>query len=629
MKSPITTLVAVVLCVLPAASFAATCPDRAPQAINAPPAGSIDCQNTIAKVATNYLKAKMKAYGKCMAEQTPGLCPTAKEIEKTDKAVAKAIEKIAAECADDAAQGGLVSSYGDLTDHAVIPSCMLSQHNATADILLGIFNGTPAEFSTNSARAKCVASLNKAGVKYVTDALKIVNKCIAKQIKDQVAGDLVPICVGQYVGGVFQPPTDEKASEKLAGLATKIEETLATKCVNPESYVSTVFACPGATSLADLQQCVLCEGWDGVLDLVEQQNNEDATYVPHGAGAIQAAVSAAGVGDKLLIAPGDYAEEVSITTDDLQLVGCGGASNARPRVVRPAGPGPFANGMFAANVDGLLFQSLEYFGWDDNGVFVSGANGVTFRDVIADGDVDPSPIVTSPNSEYGIFPVQSDNVLIEGCTVRNVDDAGIYVGQSTNILVRYNTTNLNVAGIEIENSGSATVHNNYSFNNTGGLMIFKLPGLPVQLSNDHVVFNNVLIGNNTVNFGIPGSTVSLIPDGTGLFILSNDDGDFHHNLIQNNNTFGIVLLDQEAVNALAGPAFVPPSPDQKAEGNFIHDNELSGNGGAIDSTPPNNSPFGANMLMALIDSTDHDNCFQANSSPLFEIPGFGSSDCTP
>jgi hypothetical protein len=35
------------------------------------------------------------------------------------------------------------------------------------------------------------------------------------------------------------------------------------------------------------------------------------------------------------------------------------------------------------------------------------------------------------------------------------------------------------------------------------------------------------------------------------------------------------------------------------------------------------------MLMALIDSTDHDNCFQANSSPLFEIPGFGSSDCTP
>src|SRR5262249_21394672 len=154
-----------------------------------------------------------------------------------------------------------------------------------------------------------------------------------------------------------------------------------------------------------------------------------ATYVANGAGAIQTAVNAAVAGDKLLIGSGTYQEQVSITTDNLQLVGCGGGTNNRPLVARPSGAGPFGNGISAGGIDGLAFQSLDIFGFDDNGIFIANADGITFRDVHADGNI---------NSTYGIFPVTSNNVTVEDSSSVKVRDAGIYIGQSTNILSRYN-----------------------------------------------------------------------------------------------------------------------------------------------------------------------------------------------
>jgi hypothetical protein len=49
---------------------------------------------------------------------------------------------------------------------------------------------------------------------------------------------------------------------------------------------------------------------------------------------------------------------------------------------------------------------------------------VSFRDVIGDGgDVDPSQ-----RSVYAIYPVESTDVVVEGCVARGIRDAGIYVG---------------------------------------------------------------------------------------------------------------------------------------------------------------------------------------------------------
>jgi parallel beta-helix repeat protein len=272
-------------------------------------------------------------------------------------------------------------------------------------------------------------------------------------------------------------------------------------------------------------------------------------------------------------------------------------------------------------VDNVLIQSLELFDWDENGAFFNGSQGITFRDVFGDGNL---------NSEYAVFPVHGNNVLVEATEVVNVADAGIYVGQSTNITVRYNRTTNNVAGIEIENSAFANVHDNYTANNTGGLLVFKLPGPPIQLSNDHVIVHNWSENNNTPNFGAPGSTVGLIPDGTGMFVLSNDTSRFEYNYMSGNNTFGFVLIDQEGVNALVGaPVFDPPSPDQKVEDNDIRFNYVDGNGSSPDNTPPNNSPLGGDIVFFLDEDTNHNNCFVGNDDGVNGTQLLTPSDCTP
>jgi parallel beta-helix repeat protein len=620
----------------PHAAWTATvCPDRTIPPITLPAADSVKCQTTINKAALGFAKAKLKALGKCMAAQVPGVCPDTKASDKISKAASKGAAKITADCATDSVQAGLGNSYNTLTDDTAISSCVFSQHNVSADILLGEINGTPGVVKVNADRAKCVKTLNKVGIKQATGAHKAINKCIATQEKNGNVVDLVAACVGHWAGGVFVAPTDANTAAALSGLQTKSEAGVAKDCTINPLLIPSIFACPGAATVADLQQCITCDTWNGVLDFVQQENSETGKYVANGAGAIQTAVNAAAAGDKLLIGSGTYQEQVSIATDNLQLVGCGGGTNNRPLVSRPSGAGPFGNGISAGGINGLVFQSLDIFGWDDNGIFIANADGITFRDVHADGNI---------NSTYGIFPVTSNNVTVEDSSSVHVRDAGIYIGQSTNILSRYNRAEGNVAGMEIENSDTATVHNNYCADNSGGLLVFKLPNLPIQVSQNHNVFDNVSLHNNTPNFGIPGSTVSLVPTGTGLLIISNRGGQFHHNIVEDNNSFGIALVDQQAVNALVGgnpPPFDPTShtcaaganngalcsadsecpggacvENQKAVNNKIHDNQISGNGTAPES------PVGGDLLMAIFDdSSPHGNCMQANSVPPVFVSG--------
>jgi parallel beta-helix repeat protein len=614
MRSLVAFAIGVALLAPHAGWTATSCPDRTIPTITAPPAGSVKCQATIAKASLGFAKAKLKAMGKCMAAQIPGVCPDTKTTDKINKAAMKDAAKITTDCGSDAVQAGLTNSYGSLTDDTVIGSCIFSQHNATADILLGEINGTPGVVRASQDRAKCVKTLNKVGIKQATSAHKIINKCLATQEKNAVAGNLTDVCVGHWAGGTFTAPTDPNTATGLSSLQTKSEDKIAKDCTINPLLIQSIFACPGAASVADLQACIVCDTWDGVLDFVQQENSETGAYVANGPGALQSAVNMAAPGTKLLIGSGDYAEEVTITTNGLQLVGCGGATNDRPRVIPPATPGSHPQGITSDFVDGLAFQSLEFSGFDENGIFIGDADGVSFRDCDA-----------NHNQEYGIFPVTSNNVVVEDCRVQNALDTGIYVGQSTNILVRYNYVHDNVSGIEIENSANAVVENNFSTHNTAGILVFKLPNLPVQFANGHHVFDNVVLDNNSPNASDdPADVLSHVPDGTGILVLSTDTSEFDYNIVHGNGSFGFALVDQKAVDdllALNGdpPVFGPGySPDQDCENNSIHDNDMSGNAQAPDTTPPNSTPLSANILFFIDDDAVNGNCFSGNgAAPTF------------
>jgi len=146
------------------------------------------------------------------------------------------------------------------------------------------------------------------------------------------------------------------------------------------------------------------------------------------------------------------------------------------------------------------------------------------------------------NGAYGIYPVESAGVLIDGCKVSGASDAGIYVGQSKAITVRYNVVENNVAGIEIENSRDAWVGGNLATRNTGGILVFDLPNLPVMGGGNSLIEDNLVIANDTPNFAPKGNIVAGVPTGTGIMIMANKGVLIEGNTLIENGTAQIMVV---------------------------------------------------------------------------------------
>lgn len=146
------------------------------------------------------------------------------------------------------------------------------------------------------------------------------------------------------------------------------------------------------------------------------------------------------------------------------------------------------------------------------------------------------------NGAYGLYPVESSGVLIDGCKVSGASDAGIYVGQSKDITVRNSVVEANVAGIEIENSRNALVTRNLATRNTGGILVFDLPALPVMGGGNVIVEDNLVVGNDTPNFAPPGNIVAGVRRGTGILIMANDKVLVEDNILSRNPTAPVMVI---------------------------------------------------------------------------------------
>lgn len=209
--------------------------------------------------------------------------------------------------------------------------------------------------------------------------------------------------------------------------------------------------------------------------------------------------------------------------------------------------------------EGLLVTSdgvtLEGFGVEDtkgDGIKSKGADNITYRNVRVEWMRGPH----TDNGAYGVYPVESENVLIDGVIVRGCSDAGVYVGQSNNIIVRNSLLEQNVAGIEIENSRNADVYDNITRNNTAGLLVFDLPGLPMVGGGNIRVFRNKSLDNDTPNFGKPGAIVSSVPKGVGLLVMANSNVQVFDNEFAGNGT-GHVLVVSYRYKDIKDPRYNP------------------------------------------------------------------------
>ena len=188
--------------------------------------------------------------------------------------------------------------------------------------------------------------------------------------------------------------------------------------------------------------------------------------------------------------------------------------------------------------DNVTLQDFSIQNAKGDAIKVKGVTNIKFLRVKTEWTDGPKP----ENGAYGLYPVESTNVLIDGCVAIGASDAGIYVGQSQNIIVRNSRAEFNVAGIEIENSYYADVFDNVATNNTGGILIFDLPGLPQQGGHHVRVFNNKSVGNNTDNFAPEGNIVGEVPRGTGIIIQANSDVEVFDNEIGDNDTVNIAVV---------------------------------------------------------------------------------------
>jgi cytochrome c peroxidase len=347
--------------------------------------------------------------------------------------------------------------------------------------------------------------------------------------------------------------TDQQTSDLIAFLYALTDE--------PADLIAIPTAVPSGLPVIEAQD-------NPARDLVERSTapafvpgeaRDPQTITVKEGESIQAAVDQALPGDTVLVEPGVYKETVYVDTPNLTIKGVVDGEN-RPWI---DGEKTLSDGF---NTTGDNF-TLEGFGIKDtigNGVLTTGAEHLIYRDII----VQDAGI-------YGIYPVETTDVLIENSVLSGIADAAIYVGQSRGpIVVRNNEVFHNVTGIEIENSTNAEVYDNYAHDNTGGILVFLLPNNPSKVGYNTRVYNNRIENNNHENFGAANSTVGKVPSGTGIMIMTADNTEVFNNTITGNQTFGVALTSLYMLYPRDTVFDLGPLP----ENNWIHNNTFENNG---------------------------------------------------
>ena len=271
---------------------------------------------------------------------------------------------------------------------------------------------------------------------------------------------------------------------------------------------------------------------------------------------LQTALLDARPGDTVQIAAGRYdlTDGLSLDVDGVTVTGAGpGATVLSFKGQKGAGEG------LLITSDRVTVKDLAVEDTRGDGIKSKGADDIRYLNLRVEWTGGPK----ATNGAYGVYPVSSERVLIDGVVVKGASDAGIYVGQSRHIVVRNSRAEFNVAGIEIENSMFADVHDNVATRNAGGVLVFDLPNLPQMGGHSTRVFRNRIVDNDTPNFAPKGNIVAGVPTGTGVMVMANE--------ISGNQSAGVMLVSY--TQAFNDPTYNPLPRDI-----VVRDNRIGRNG---------------------------------------------------
>lgn len=328
---------------------------------------------------------------------------------------------------------------------------------------------------------------------------------------------------------------------------------------------------------------------------------------------LQKLLITAKAGESIELPAGTFSFKRSLSLNDTPGITIKGAGKGKT-ILDFKGQIEGAEGLLIKNVKGLNLIGFTVSDSKGDAIKVQGCTNVVMRDI----ETTWTGGQLATNGAYGLYPVSSTNVIMEDCEASYAMDAGIYVGQSTNVVVRNNYVHHNVAGLEIENTISAEVYGNRAIGNTCGMLIFDMPDLP-QANGDRIKFyDNYMEANNSLNFAPKGMIVSTLPPGGGMYIMAHSNIEVRNNIIKDHNTFGVAVNSWYITeNPFESQEFDPFSTNVD-----IHDNEISGGNNTMDMS----SEFGK-LLTYVLDGQYYDIVIDGIFKPGTEIEGRPTSYC--
>lgn len=336
----------------------------------------------------------------------------------------------------------------------------------------------------------------------------------------------------------------------------------------------------------------------------------------HPGESIQAAVDAASPGDTIEVLPGDYVEpgtaEAAVRiTKSLKLVAKSGPGIGVVRIlpgnaqrdgilVEPANAGD-------PDVQGVEIRGFRIEGFAMNGIRLRHANDFTIEDNVA-----------ANNLHTGIWPTLSTNGLVRRNVAYGALDAALWVEAVENVRVIGNEVHSSPSGIEVSVSNDVLVQGNDAHDNSVGIHLNHptTAGLPEsdwppQPFGPVVVADNDVTENNFPN-PVTDGFVGALPAGGGILILGVDDVELRGNRMEDNDFFGIAIVDYCTVVAdtpFNCDALPPIGGDSKPDRIRVVNNGAIGNG----LEPPDGpfAPLAADLLaIGAMDSCASNNAVQ-------------------
>jgi hypothetical protein len=302
----------------------------------------------------------------------------------------------------------------------------------------------------------------------------------------------------------------------------------------------------GAVLAAALALTAACGGdddasSDGGGDSPAEDTGGATLRVPEDHQTIQAAVDAAAPGDLVLIAPGTYAEAVTVETDELTIRGLD-----RNEVILDGGF-TLDNGIRVVGADGVAIENMTARNYTKNGFFWTGVEG--YRG---------SYLTTYRIGDYGLYAFDSTSGLLEHSYASGSPDAGFYIGQCypcdaviDDVIAEYNGL-----GYSGTNSGGDLfiVNSTFRFNRAGivpnsGSYELCYPGRSTT------IVGNLVYSNNQPD--TPAIDVALLAMGNGILPAGGVGNVIERNRVWDHDRTGIGLVPfpEEDAND------VPPPPE--------------------------------------------------------------------